>query len=88
MVSTNIILVRDDLDRYKVKEMVKELNNVDGVTMAAALESVLGSRIPENLLPNELLEQVKKGGYEGIIVNSKYKSATNEVAVQLDEIND
>ena len=52
--------------------------------MAAALESVLGSRIPENFLPNELLEQVKKGGYEGIIVNSKYKSATNEVAVQLD----
>ena len=88
MVSTNIILVSDDLDRYKVKEMVKELNNVDGVTMAAALESVLGSRIPENFLPNELLEQVKKGGYEGIIVNSKYKSATNEVAVQLDEINE
>lgn len=88
MVSTNIILVRDDLDRYKVKEMVKELNNVDGVTMAAALESVLGSRVPENFLPNELLEQVKKGGYEGIIVNSKYKSATNEVAVQLDEINE
>lgn len=88
MVSTNIILVRDDLDIYKVKEMVKELNNVDGVTMAAALESVLGSRIPENFLPNELLEQVKKGGYEGIIVNSKYKSATNEVAVQLDEINE
>lgn len=88
MVSTNIILVRDDLDRYKVKEMVKELNNVDGVTMATALESVLGSRIPENFLPNELLEQVKKGGYEGIIVNSKYKSATNEVEVQLDEINE
>lgn len=88
MVSTNIILVRDDLDRHKVKEMVKELNNVDGVTMAAALESVLGSRVPENFLPNELLEQVKKGGYEGIIVNSKYKSATNEVAVQLDEINE
>ena len=88
MVSTNIILVSDDLDRYKVKEMVKELNNVDGVTMAAALESVLGSRVPENFLPNELLEQVKKGGYEGIIVNSKYKSATNEVAVQLDEINE
>ena len=88
MVSTNIILVSDDLDRYKVKEMVKELNNVDGVTMAAALESVLGSRIPENFLPNELLEQVKKGGYEGIIVNSKYKSATNEVALQLDEINE
>lgn len=88
MVSTNIILVRDDLDRYKVKEMVKELNNVDGVTMATALESVLGSRIPEKFLPNELLEQVKKGGYEGIIVNSKYKSATNEVAVQLDEINE
>lgn len=88
MVSTNIILVSDDLDRYKVKEMVKELNNVDGVTMAAALESVLGSRIPENFLPNELLEQVKKGGYEGIIVNSKYKSATNEVAMQLDEINE
>lgn len=88
MVSTNIILVRDDLESYKVKEMVKELNDIEGVTMAVSLESVLGSRIPESFLPADLLAQVKKGGYEGIIVNSEYKSATDEVAVQLDEINE
>lgn len=87
MVSTNIILIKDDIESYKVKEMVDELNEVDGVTMAASLESVLGLRIPEEFLPKDLVSKVKKGGYEEIIVNSEYRAATDEVEMQLDEIN-
>ena len=37
MMSTNIILVDEDLDGYKVNQMIKELKSVDGVTSVIGL---------------------------------------------------
>lgn len=87
MMSTNIILVSDTLESYKVTEMIKELKQVEGVTSVVGLEDILGSRIPQSFLPQDLIEKVKNGGYEEIMLNSQYKAASDEVAVQLDEIN-
>ena len=87
MMSTNIILVRDDLEGYKINQMIEELKNIDGVTSVVGLEDILGARIPERFIPKELLKKIKNGGYEEIMLNSEYKSASDEVAVQLKEIN-
>lgn len=87
MMSTNIILVKDDLEGYKINQMIEELKNIDGVTSVVGLEDILGARIPESFIPNELLKKIKNGGYEEIMLNSEYKSASDEVAVQLKEIN-
>ena len=87
MMSTNIILVRDDLEGYKINQMIEELKNIDGVTLVVGLEDILGARIPESFIPKELLKKIKNGGYEEIMLNSEYKSASDEVAVQLKEIN-
>ncbi|WP_302738954.1 RND family transporter [uncultured Clostridium sp.] len=87
MMSTNIILVRDDLEGYKINQMIEELKNIDGVTSVVGLEDILGARIPESFIPKELLKMIKNGGYEEIMLNSEYKSASDEVAVQLKEIN-
>lgn len=87
MMSTNIILVRDSIEGYKINQMIEELKNVDGVTSVVGLEDILGARIPENFIPKELLKKIKNGGYEEIMLNSEYKAASDEVAVQLKEIN-
>lgn len=87
MMSTNIILVNEDLDAYKVNEMIKELKGVDGVTSVVGLEDILGSRIPESFIPEDLLSKIKNGGYEEIMLNSKYKAASEDVTTQLKEIN-
>lgn len=87
MMSTNIILVNDDLDAYKVNEMIKELKGVDGVTSVVGLEDILGARIPESFIPEDLLSKIKNGGYEEIMLNSKYKAASEDVTTQLKEIN-
>lgn len=87
MMSTNIILVSDELESYKVNEMIDELKEIDGVTSVIGLEDILGSRIPQSFIPSSLLEKIKSGGYEEIMLNSKYKAASDEVAKQLDEIN-
>lgn len=87
MMSTNIILVRDNLENYKVDKMIDELKNIDGVTSVIGLEDILGSRIPQSFIPEDLLEKIKNGGYEEIMLNSEYKAASDEVGVQLKEIN-
>ena len=56
MMSTNIILVKDDLEGYKINQMIEELKNIDGVTSVVGLEDILGARIPESFIPKELLK--------------------------------
>ena len=87
MMSTNIILISDELEVYKVNQMIDELKRVDGVTSVVGLEDILGARIPQNFIPDDLLEKIKIGGYEEIMLNSEYKAASDEVGVQLKEIN-
>lgn len=87
MNSTNIILVNDKLATYKVEQMIKEIEKLDGINSVVALEKVFGSAFVQDILPEELLGQLKSGGYEQIMVNSEYKAATNEVGIQIEKIN-
>ncbi|WP_346869658.1 efflux RND transporter permease subunit [Clostridium sp. UBA5119] len=88
MTSTNMILIKDTLDNYKVKAMADELEQVEGVSSVIALEKILGPRVPESFVPKDLLEKIRSGGYELFVVNSEYKAATDEVKEQLVKIND
>lgn len=88
MTSTNMILIKDSLDNYKVKDMADELEQVEGVSSVIALEKILGPRVPESFVPKDLLEKIRSGGYELFVVNSEYKAATDEVKKQLVKIND
>ena len=88
MTSTNMILIKDSLDNYKVKAMADELEQVDGVSSVIDLEKILGPRVPESFIPKDLLEKIRSGGYELFVVNSEYKAATDEVKEQLVKIND
>lgn len=87
MMSTNIILINEDLPSYKVNEMIKELEEVKGVTSVIGLEKIVGARIPESFIPEEFLKKIKNGGYEEIMLNSEYKAASEEVTIQFKEIN-
>lgn len=88
MNSTNIILVSDKLDSYKIGQMIDEIEALDGINSVVALEKVLGPAVVEDIIPEDILTQLRSGGYEQIMVNSEYKAATDEVGIQLDKIND
>ncbi|OXX82722.1 antibiotic ABC transporter permease [Paraclostridium benzoelyticum] len=87
MNSTNIILVKDSLDSYKVEQMIKEIENLDGINSVVALEKIIGPAIVEDILPSDLISSVKSGGYEQLIVNSEYRAATDEAGIQIDKLN-
>lgn len=87
MNSTNIILVSDKLGSYEIDKMIKEIENLDGINSVIGLEKYVGPAIDQDIIPDKILEAVKAGGYEQIIVNSEYKAASDEVGNQLDEMN-
>ena len=87
MLTTHFILVRDDLEKYKINSIIDEIEEVDGVEKVIALEKYLGPTVPDSFLPEDLLNEFKKGGYELLIVNSKFKAARDDENIQIDEIN-
>lgn len=87
MESTNFILVKDTVAPNDLSEMIKEIENLDGITSVIGLEKYIGPRINQDFLPDDILSEVKSKGYEQILVNSKYKAATDECNAQIEEIN-
>ena len=67
--------------------MLKELNKVDGVTIQCRPRENTRSRILKDFIPRDLMEKIESGGTEKIMVNSKYKAASDEVAEQLNRDN-
>ena len=72
MESTDFILVSDKLDSNDVTSMIKELEEIDGVNSVIGLEKYIGPAIDQEMIPDEILSELKAGGYEEILLNSKY----------------
>ena len=87
MESTNFILVKDTIAPNDLSKMIKEIENLDGITSVIGLEKYIGPRINQDFLPEDIISEVKSKGYEEILVNSKYKAATDECNAQIEEIN-
>ena len=74
MMTSHFILVRDDIKPYKMKELVGELEGVDGITSVIAYDSLIGPSVPEDFIPDNIKDIFKQGGYNLILANSKYIS--------------
>ena len=85
--STHMLLIDSSLPAKQVREMTKEMENVGGVKYIIGLESLLGSRVPEEFLPESVISKLKSGKWELLLINSSYKVASNEVNTQINELN-
>ena len=87
MNSTHIVMLDSNLDRKSVKHFMEEIKGVEGVKQVLGMESLVGSAIPEELVPDKFKEILDDGEYKLIFILSEYKVATDEVNKQCDEIN-
>lgn len=86
MVSTEVILVDAKLPDYKVNEMLKEIDNVDGIGWTLGYPKVSGA-LPEQMLSNDIKSVFENDKYQMLLVNSKYEMATDELNNQVNEVN-
>ena len=76
-----------DLSESLPEDMANELEKVDGVKYVLGLESVVGSLVPEEVLPDSITSVLKNDKWELMLINSEYKTATDPMAKQIDELN-
>lgn len=85
--STHMLLVDANVPSKSVRSMAEEMEQVDGVKYVLGLESVLGSRVPEEIIPESIREILESDKWELLLVNSEYKVASDDVNSQLDSLN-
>lgn len=85
--STHMLLLDADLPSKSVRSMIDEMEQVDGVKYVLGLESVIGSRVPEEILPESITGILKSDKWELLLINSEYKVASDKVNSQIDSLN-
>ena len=84
--STHMVLVDAGLEPKAVKSMIDAMEQVDGVKYVLGLESVIGSRVPQEVLPDSVREILESDRWELLLINSEYVPASDSVNSQIDEL--
>ena len=88
MSNTHIVLVDSKLEPKEVRKMTEELKQTDGIKFALSLDSVVGTMVPEEMLPDSVKSIFKSDNWEMLILSSEYSTASDEMSVQVSQLND
>lgn len=87
MASSHFIIMGDDLSHGEMKELEEAIDAIPGITSVVAYDKLIPSSIPDFFIPQSIKDLCKQGGYQMMMVNSKYVTASDAVANQLDQLN-
>lgn len=85
--STHMILVDSSLDEGTKREMIREMEKVNGVKTILGFESLLGSDVPSDIIPDSIKSVLENDKWELFLINSEYKVAGDQVNNQIDNLN-
>ncbi len=85
--TTHMVLVDSSLESKQTRSMIKEMEQVSGVKYVLGLESIVGSLVPEEILPEFVTEVLKSDRWELMLINSEYGTTSDEIAAQISSLN-
>lgn len=85
--STHMLLVSADTDGKSIRNMMSEMERTGGVKYVLGVESVVGSLIPEEVIPDSVKNILQSENWKLYIINSEYTTASDEVNSQISELN-
>ena len=85
--TTHMILADAKMEAKNAQAMIKEIDQLDGVSYALGFNSVVGSAVPEEILPSSITDLLKNDKYQLFLINSQYSVASDEVNNQITQIN-
>lgn len=88
MSNVHMVLLKDGLSAKEKNQMIKEIEEVDGVKWVIGINSLIGSNFPDTMIPSDIKEMLKTDNYELQFVCSDYASATDEVNAQIADMQD
>lgn len=88
MTTSHFIIVDDSIPSYQLVEMESKIKEVDGVSSMLAYDMIVGSSIPDMIIPDDIADIVKQNGRQIMLVNSIYEASTDESNAQVEAIED
>ena len=88
MSSTHMLLADSKMKSKDVNMMLKDMENVEGVSFALGLDTLIGPAIPEEIIPESVKSILKSDKWQLIMIGSEYMTASDEVNVQVEVLND
>ena len=87
MGAIHIVIAPSSMSKADSISMINEIKKVDGVKLAASLDSIIGPTIPEEMLPDKVKDIFESGDYQMMLISSEYQTASDEVNDQITELN-
>ena len=86
MGATHMILTDSAISSRETGKMISEIEKLDGVKLVAGLDNLIGPAVPQEVIPDTYREILDSGKYKLILVASEYKTASDEVNLQVEQI--
>ncbi|MCH5267346.1 MAG: MMPL family transporter [Lachnospiraceae bacterium] len=86
MSNMHMVLLKNGLSAKEKNRMSNEIEKVDGVKWVIGINALIGSNLPETMIPDDIKKMLQTEHYELQFVSSDYGSATDQVNEQLAEI--
>lgn len=83
MATSHFVVLRDDIPSMDMTEMENQLKALPGITGLVSYHAMLGTGIPDFFIPDAVKDMLKQGGYQMMMVNSSYDTASDAVSEQL-----
>ena len=87
MGALHMLLIDSSLPSKEVRDMISEMEEVDGVKSVLGMETILGSRVPESMVPESIRDVMESENYELLMISNEYKTASPEVNRQIEALN-
>lgn len=87
MGAAHMLLIDSNLPGKDVRQMIDEMKQVDGVKSVLGLETIVGSRVPEMMIPDSLKEVLETDDWKLMLIDNEYQTASDEVNNQIGELN-
>ncbi len=88
MASSHFILLRDDLSATEMNQLEQAVDQLPGTTSVLSYHAMLGTGIPDFFIPEDLRDMLKQGGWQMMMVNSEYPTASDQASAQLSALTD
>lgn len=86
MATSHFIVMKDGLSHGEMVEMTEAIEEIPGITSVMGYDKLLPAGIPDFFIPEDIKSLLKQGGYQMLMVNSSYVTASDQVAEQLESL--
>ena len=76
-----------DVSNEDVLAMADEMKQVNGVRNVLGVNTLMTTKIPESILPENVLKLVRSDRYQLMLISSEYVISTDEINAQIDQLN-